>query len=181
MDETLEVAKRLQPTERRPHLYMTIGLQRSSKSTYATRWAQHLEMPGDGYPRAIVCADSIRLALHGIRYKSEAEPMVFTLDTYMIRSLVIRGHDVLADETGTTERSIRRILEIDPDATPIVIDTPKDVCIERAYKTNQEDLVPVIERCNEQFVRLKEYGIHRAIDEIRQAVIVGNRGKVLPF
>src|SRR4051812_18329148 len=113
-----ELAK---PIERPSQLYFTCGLQRSGKSTYCTRWAQHLEMPGDTYPRAIACADSVRLALHGIRYKSEAEPMVFVMDTYLIRSLLIRGHDVICDETCTTERGIRRILEIEPDASPVVI------------------------------------------------------------
>jgi hypothetical protein len=35
------------PIDRKPKLYFTIGLQRSGKSTYCTRWAQRLEMPGD--------------------------------------------------------------------------------------------------------------------------------------
>jgi hypothetical protein len=168
-------------TERPARLYFTIGVQRSGKSTYCTRWAQNLEMPGDGYPRAIVCADSIRIALHGQRYKYEAEPMVFAMDTYMIRSLLVRGHDVIADETGTTERSIRRILEIDPDAQHILIDTPKEVCIARAFTTNQSDLVPVIERCHAQLVRLKAYGVDRVVEEVRKAVKAGCKDKVLPF
>lgn len=167
--------------ERKPRLYFTIGLQRSGKSTYCTRWAQRLEMreADDRYPRAIVCADSIRLAHHGERYLRKPEPFIFAFDTLMIQSLLERGHDVIADETATTERSIRRILEIDIDAQHVVIDTPKQVCIERAYKTNQPDLVPVISRCSEQFERLKNLGFDNAIEQVRNAVKRGYQGKVL--
>jgi predicted kinase len=172
-----EVVK--QPINRKPKLYFTIGLQRSGKSTFCTRWAQHLEMPGDRYPRAIVCADAIRLAHHGERYLRKPEPFIFAFDTLMIQSLLERGHDVIADETATTERSIRRILSIDIDAQHIVIDTPKEVCIERAYKTNQPDLVPVIGRCSEQFERLKRLGFDVAVEKVRDAIRRGYDGKVL--
>ncbi len=178
-DATVKLDVATQPVNRQPRLFFTIGLQRSGKSTYCTKWAQHLEMPGDGYSRAIVCADSIRLAHHGKRYLSKPEPFIFMFDTLMIKSLLERGHDVIADETATTERSIRRILEIDIDATHIVIDTPKAICIERAYNTNQPDLVPVIARCSEQFERLKKLGFDHAVNSVREAVRRGSQDKVL--
>ncbi len=176
----IEAAK--QPIDRPARLFFTMGTPRGGKSTYCTRWAQHLEMPSlDSLPRSIVCADSIRLALHGDRYKSESEPMIFTLDTYFIRALLIRGMDVIVDETNTTERAIRRVLEIDTDAQAIVIDTPVETCIERAYATNQPDLVPVIERVSRQLERLSLYGVARAVENIRDAVKTRNFKAVLPW
>jgi predicted kinase len=167
------------PVDRKPKLYFTIGLQRSGKSTYCTRWAQNLEMPGDGYPRAIVCADSIRLAFHGERYLRKPEPFIFTFDTLMIQSLLERGHDVIADETATTERSIRRILSIDINAQHIVIDTPKEECQRRAILTGQVDLVPVIERVSVQFEKLRRIGFDVAVERVREAVRNRNDNPVL--
>lgn len=169
----------LKPINRKPRLYFTIGLQRSGKSTYCTRWAQNLEMPGDGYPRAIVCADAIRLAHHGQRYIRKPEPFIFMFDTLMIESLLERGHDVIADETATTEESIRRILSIDINAQHIVIDTPPSVCVERAIATNQQDLIPVIERVSKQFDKLKKIGFDVAINRVRDAVRMKYKGSVL--
>lgn len=150
----------------RGNLFFCLGCPRSGKSTFADKWVKHPAYR----PRVIVCSDDIRLALHGQRYKREAEPMVWAINGYMAEALLARGHDVLIDGTNTTDSSIERLLQIDIDARPFLIDTPKEECLRRAVETEQGDLLPVIERVHAQLEALKEYGIERKIAEIREKV-----------
>jgi hypothetical protein len=157
-----------EPIHRRGSLHFVIGVQRSGKSTYCTRWSQGL-LPKDtvdGFPRVIVCDDELRLAIHGERWKRETEPLVYGIEPYIIRMLLNR-HDVIVDETHTTERSILKVLSIDPDATYHLVDTPLDTCIRRAYETDQADLVEPIKRCHRQLEELKAYGLEKKIEELR--------------
>lgn len=156
------------PVERRGKLHFVIGVQRSGKSTYCTRWSQKLEDTAnlDSFPRAIVCDDELRLAIHGDRYKHETEGLVFGIEPYIIKMLLNR-HDVIVDETHTTERSILKVLTIDPDAIYHLVDTPLDTCIRRAYETEQADLIEPIKRCHRQLEELKAYGLEKKINELR--------------
>lgn len=120
-------------------LYMTVGSARCGKSTYCTNWVK------EKTNRVIVCSDDIRKALHGNRYASYSEGMVYAIKGIMIRALLSRGFDVIVDGTHTSRESVKRILEIDPDAVAILFDTDEETCIERAKTTNQEDLIPVIQ------------------------------------
>jgi predicted kinase len=144
---------------RKPELHFTIGCARSGKSTFCTKWVRDVDLTNsDNLPRVISCSDDIRLALHGQRYNSKAEPMVFGIKQVMIQALLSRGHDVIVDGTHTSDISIRRILEIDPNAVPHIFDTNVNICIERAYKTGQDDLVPVIKRHNQQLQKILSEG-----------------------
>lgn len=119
-------------------LIITVGLPRSGKST----WAKEQNIP-------IVSPDSIRLALHGERWNALAEPFVWAIAKVMVRALFISGHDtVILDSTAITKfrrndwksnEWVRLFKEFD---------TSKEICIERAKATNQEDLIPVISRMN---------------------------------
>lgn len=129
-------------------LYFTVGLPRSSKSTFCNNWVKDRPMS------VIVSSDDIRLAMHGKRYEPLAETMVFAIKHVMIRALLNRGFDVIVDGTHSTEISIQRLLEIDENAMAIIFDTPKEVCIERAIATNQSDLIPAIERIEENLLNL---------------------------
>lgn len=133
----------------------TVGTARCGKSTFCDKWVRE---PSDR-PRAIVCADNIRLALHGQRYNQVSEPMVWAIKDYMTEALLSRGHDIIIDGTHTTKESIRRILKVDPNAKYKLINTPKDICIRRAIDTGQVDLIPVIERQHAQLQKLLEEGI----------------------
>ncbi len=123
-----------------PKLYYMIGAPRSGKSTFANKWVKEAPM------RVIVSSDDIRMAMHGKRYEPLAETLVFATKHVMIRALLSRGFDVLVDGTHSTKISIQRILEIDNLATAIILDTPKETCVQRAIDTGKPDLVPVIER-----------------------------------
>lgn len=146
-------------------LTFMIGIPRSGKSTYCTEWVR-------GAPnRAIVCADDIRLALHGKRFEGRAEPMVHAIKMTMIRALLNRGMNVIVDGTHTTEKSIRELLEIYPEANYVLFTTNKDECKRRAKETNQEDLYPVIDRMDLQLQNLLQKGIDKIIADIKTKLV----------
>jgi predicted kinase len=141
-------------------LTFLIGLPRSGKSTVANRLAQ------DNTNTVIVCADNIRIALHGCRWSTVAEPMVKSIKEIMIRSCLDRGQNVIVDGTHTTPNSIKEMFRLDPDATYLLIDTSAKKCKERATKSNMEDLHPVIDRMSNQLLELTP----DLIEQIRQEV-----------
>lgn len=161
-------------------LYILIGLPRSSKSTIANRWVTYdinilnneiFPNPNAKItctPRTIVCSDDIRLALHGCRWSTLAEDMVHAIQGVMIRALLKRGH-VLVDGTNTTKSTIRKLLTYYADADFYIVDTPKETCIQRAIKTNQPDLIPVIERMDKQLQEWK-HDPFTFFDKIREEV-----------
>lgn len=141
------------------NLYATIGLARSGKSTLANKWlhfavnildncdwTDKYVSNGKENPRVVVCSDDIRLALYGERFRKEGEEAVHAIQGVMIRSLLYRGHDVLVDGTHTTENSLMRLLRIDPRCRFVYVDTSPEECKEIAVKTEQIDLIPVIDR-----------------------------------
>jgi predicted kinase len=164
-------------------LIFTIGLARCGKSTFCDRWVNGLEMTastiadeeGDiawGRPRAIVCSDDIRMSLHGERFNRDAEPMVWSVHTYMCKSLLRRGHDVIIDGTNTTRDSILRIMNIDTNACYILIDTPMEECERRAMACGHHDLVEhgVIRRQARQLRALKDRGLDVVVEGVRERV-----------
>lgn len=123
-------------------LHLMVGLPRSGKSTEAKNL---------GFP--IVEPDAIRLALHGTPWRPEAEPMIWAIAKIMVRSLFLSGHtDVVLDATNHTADN-RREWESDEWCIKLhVVDTPVDVCVSRAIATDQEYLIPVIERMSRDWV-----------------------------
>lgn len=156
----------------RGQLHFTIGLARSGKSTFCSKWVcqQPREcIEGFIHPRVVVCADNIRLAVTGQRYNRHAESTVFMIKNYMIESLLSRGHDVIVDGTHSTISSVQRLLEIDPNAQYHLINTSAEVCKQRAIATNQEDLIPVIDRHAGQ-LKVWEHDIDGYIQHIKEQI-----------
>lgn len=153
-------------------LYFTVGLARSGKSTHARNWLRERSER----PRAVVCGDDFRRAIHRHAYIPEAEGLVFATMDVAARALLLGGHDVLLDETATTEATILRYLRIDLDAQPVFVPTPEEVCIQRAIANGQEYLVNPIRRMASQlrdltsdwantFERLKAYVQERKVND----------------
>lgn len=115
-------------------LIAMVGLPRSGKTTWARR---------QSYP--VVSPDSIRLAMHGQRFASRAEPLVWATAKVMVRALFLAGHrHVILDATNTTEAR-RKEWRCDEWATFWkVIDTSADVCRSRAE--GDAEILPVIDR-----------------------------------
>lgn len=153
----------MSPNPLKPSLYFTIGPSHSGKSTFAKTWRRQIS----NRPRHVVTTDNIRLALTGEIYKRNAETVVFAHKHIMIKTAMLEGYEVLSCGTHTTRESIKRILEIDENATPMVFDTPLDVCIERTKLTGQTHMISVIERHHRQLQKLLTYGLERTLNEIR--------------
>lgn len=185
-------------------LFFTIGLPRSGKSTLCDEWVkyetdiinnqfqphinedicEHVHIIKEDKPRVIVCADDIRIALHGCRWSSVAEETIHSIQGVMIRSLLNRGFDVLLDGTHTTQPSIERILSFRPNAQSVYINTDSETCIERAVETRQSDLKMVIERMRANLEKLcggyvTAFTIERGIKDIRENMTLYNNTTVL--
>jgi predicted kinase len=171
-------------------LHFLIGLPRSGKSTIAESWVgDHIDILGNGIgmdkidtmfrpyvPRVVVDPDQIRLAL-GHRWNTFVEPYVASVKDTMIRAL-LNDHDVLVDETHTTERSMLNLLQIQPGASWYFIDTPSDVCKQRADDTNKSYLKPIIDRMYYNLLNLCGCGwdelkheLPPKIEELRQRAL----------
>jgi predicted kinase len=127
--------------------------------------------------RVVIAGDDFRTALHGNAFRVEAEGTVFAMMDVAARALLDRGFDVIVDETCTTEQTLLRYLRLDPNATPVFIDTPEEVCVERALASNKPFLVGPIRRMASQLsglrdnwdqtvARLKAYLDHRKAQDI---------------
>ena len=132
-----------QETEaRRQHekiLICTVGLPRSGKTYWSRRQA---------YP--VVNPDSIRLALHGLRYAANAEPFVWAIARLMVRSLFLAGHrTVILDATNTTRKRRDEWQSLEWGTFFKVFDTPKQECLRRAE--GDAEILPVIERMAAQW------------------------------
>lgn len=132
---------------RRDHeriLICTVGLPRSGKTT----WARSQAWP-------IVNPDSIRLAIHGQRFVSDAEPFVWATAKVMVRALFLAGHQtVILDATNSTRK--RRSEWFDERWATFfkVIGTSKEECLSRA--NDDAEIHPVIERMAAQWEPLDE-------------------------
>lgn len=122
----------------KPKVILTVGLPLSGKST----WARE-----QGHP--IVNPDSIRLALHGMRFVPAAEDFVWAITYLMVRALILAGHEkVIVDATNITSKRRQPYYYKFKDC---IIDchemgTSKEECIKRAKDLGDEEIIPVIER-----------------------------------
>lgn len=126
--------------ERLKHLIMTVGLPRSGKST----WAKKQGLP-------IINPDSIRLAIHGKHFIEEAEPLIWIMAKYMVKSLFIAGHNkVILDATNLTNK--RRDYWKDDmwKRCYVNFDATKEQCINRAIEDYRYDLIGIILRMNDE-------------------------------
>lgn len=159
------------------NLWFTVGLPRSGKSTICKEWLSYDSSNIDNswsanvgnHPRVVVCADDIRLSM-GHRWNSYVEDFVQATKLIMIRTL-LKKHDVIVDGTHTTKNSIIQLLNINPNAKPILIRTPPSVCIERAKSTGQDDLESVIWRMVDNLENLGGFdNIENTIEELKNCL-----------
>ncbi len=122
-------------------LICNVGLPRSGKST----WSRSTPFP-------IVNKDSIRLALHGQRFLKEMEGWVQDISVVMVKALFFAGHKtVILDECNITIERRDSCQSDDWEVQYNYFNTPKEVCIERALKTDDYEIIPVIERMADQW------------------------------
>jgi len=122
-------------------LICTVGLPRSGKSA----WAKKQDCP-------IVNPDSVRLALHGQRYRKESEPMVWAITKTMIRALFLAGHDkVILDATCITREQREQWICDEWNVFFHQITTSKEECIKRARLGFDREIIPIIEHMSDVF------------------------------
>lgn len=115
-----------------------MGLPRSGKTTAAQSLHKTLGAP-------IVNRDSIRLALHGRRYVEVAEPMVRAIAQCMVRALFLAGHEVVIVDETNLRRKTRDMWKDEAWNTEFLhVDTPAEICVERAQAQNDSVIIPVI-------------------------------------
>lgn len=131
-------------------LYFTVAIPRTGKTTFANKWKK------EGENRVLVSGDEIRLAVYGKRFSLRGEPTVSMVKSYMIRTLLQEGYDVLYDDTNTTWKSIEMIFEIDKNARYIIFPSDPQVSKERAILTHQEDLIIPIDRMYSNYLSTVE-------------------------
>jgi hypothetical protein len=168
----------------------TIAPARAGKSTFWRSWLK--EPDPDGLNRVILCRDIFRLAYYNERFNASREPEMYERFDVAWKALHSTGdYHVGLDETHCSIKSIRNILRVDVESKPIFINTPIEVCKERAIATNQLDLIryQVIDRmfgnlvtiCNYrvakcgmlyvgQYDAIKPEYIYQAVEKIRDEV-----------
>lgn len=130
-------------------LIAMVGLPRSGKSTVARHLSAKLGVP-------IVSRDAIRLALHGHRYETAAEPMVKAMSLYMIRALFEAGHSmVIYDETNYSQAARDTIKDPRWEVLFYPVLTDPETCKQRAIDTGQEDLIQVIDSMYDRYEPLR--------------------------
>lgn len=122
-------------------LIMPVGLPRSGKST----WCK-----STGFP--MVNPDSIRIALHGEKFIGSAEPMVWVMARYMVKSLFEAGHDtVILDATNITKARRDEWISKSWVREFHFVPTISQICMDRAIEEGSEYLIPIIIKMSEQF------------------------------
>ena len=131
----------------KPLIYMMVGLPRSGKSTFVDLNLKEM-LP-------IVSADRLRLLIYGQKFWAPGEKLVWTIRSIIIKSLLEQGIDIVIDETNTTKERRREIIDLAKEynysVKAVIIETPKDICINRAKMEGDNNIIPVIERMAEQF------------------------------
>ena len=162
-------------------LYFLVGLARSGKSSLARKWENYkidisdnnklTSMVLQDTPRIVVCADWIRLAMHGQIFAQEAEEMVHATKNMIARMYFNNGYDVLVDGTHTTDKSIKDLLRIDKKAIFYLCNTTITECQKRAIMSNQEYLIEkgVIDRMEKQLAPWRNDAVEH-INQLRNEV-----------
>lgn len=135
-----------QSTTKKPTVYIMVGLPRSGKSTYAKRYKGLY---------AIVSADQLRYLVYGQRFWGPGEDTMWAIRKIVLKMLMEQGIDIVIDETNTTVSRRKPIVDLAREygyfVEAVVIDTPKETCIERARADGDDSLIPIIERMAGQF------------------------------
>jgi predicted kinase len=162
----------------RGRLFYTIGLPQSGKSSAANAWVREAyQREGDlvvgpqiERPRVIVSGDDFRQATYQAEYWRQGESLVFALMDASVRALLSRGFDVLIDETSTTEQTLLRYYLIDFNAQAILIDTPEEVCAQRAIANGKDFLVqPIRQMARQKAALLKDWPA--AIERVKAHIL----------
>lgn len=139
------------------------GLPRSGKSTFVRELREVATENNDKI--VIVSPDNIRYRLYGEAFNKEREKEVWETARIMIEEFLFQGFTVVLDATSITKEFRQKweyLLDEETAGFICYIDTPKDICIERAKETNFP--IEVIENMDKKFeIPLDEEGKFKVI------------------
>ena len=138
-------------------LTILIGLPRCGKST----WARKHSSTNNAI---VLSGDDFRLAITGQRFCLNSELHVRANLITAAKALLV-NNNVIVDETNTTYYNQRQLLDLTPNPDIVLWHTPKELCIERAKDCNQYDLIPSIERMNDNLRIMREGLLSGSWDE----------------
>ncbi len=149
-------------------IYFYVGLPRSGKTTLAKEYRNDNEI--------IVDCDKIRAMLvagdPASSYKKENEPIVWATFNALVKSAISNQKNVHIVNTNCNLPLLKKLLEelkkfnaqqnrandteFDLDFYWIIVDTPVEVCKQRALDNGQYTLLPVIENMKTGFKEVVE-------------------------
>lgn len=131
---------------RLPRLTILGGLPRSGKTTWCKL---------NRGQRVVISADDIRKLVYGQRFFGGGEALMWAIRGIMLENIMQQRVDIIIDETNTTAARRKPLIELAKKRWYwiefIHIDTPAEVCIERAKAEGDDRIIPVIERMAGQF------------------------------
>ncbi|TCL39964.1 putative kinase [Anaerospora hongkongensis] len=147
-------------------LIITVGLPLSGKSTLVEKCSRFTAKV------AVVCPDTIRLAMHGNQFIDLAEPFVWATAQIMARTLLKQGYTVIIDATNTTveRRKMWRHIAWEFGKTLVIynVDTTGDVCRERNRAISRLD-EKIINRMEKQLqVPTSDEGIMFSSEDVEK-------------
>lgn len=135
---------------RRPIIKILVGLPRSGKTTYARNFPT----------TPTISADQLRYLVYGQRFWEPGEDLMWSIRRIVLEMLLEQRVDIIIDETNTTAARRKPIIDLARkkgyEIQVIIINTPKEVCIERAKAEGDNAIIPVIERMAAQFEAVGE-------------------------
>lgn len=151
-------------------LIIMVGLPGSGKSTFVDDYIIGKGFEEGVYGYHIVSRDDIRLAF-GSDFNRLVEPFIGAIAKTMVRAYMIRGLNIVVDETNTNIHTIKSWSDLAKEygykTRAMVMTTPVKICKERRETSEGKFPEEVIDRMSEQLEALMVDEIfHDAMDRI---------------
>jgi len=126
-------------------MLILMGLPRSGKTTLRNKLKRY----------TAISADDFRYLVYGKRFDSKCEPLMWSIREIALRNLMQQDKDIIIDECNNSVKRRKPLLrlakEYNYETHILYVNTPLDICVERAIKIDDEEIIPTIESMNERF------------------------------